>query len=376
MAGMNLAGAFGQMALREGIRQRLLEQQAAKQQQFVNDLALRRQTSDEEDSRMRRDEHSALMHERESNRTARIQGERDTAAGKAFPMLGIGDTVEAPVFNQTYKGTPYEAGFTPERTLPAVQTAGGLSLDRGEAGVQTTQQAPRTMTGRLVSMGTDNQRESAAEDAQTQQILNDPNTPPVLKGYLRMRGAVGASVPAQLFEDPNKDFNKFKQEHDYRVAHPTREPNRSLSEIEEESAARARGSARVDAADNPQNPHGVQTYLLDLRNRYGNDLQTAEQELARAWPSIRQAHPRAAATTVVGSLRSMFGNAPGASANQLPGGITLPTFGGSPPPTAGPANASPPAPAAGKRAPALGERRMINGQLGEWDGRGWKPAQP
>jgi hypothetical protein len=122
-------------------------------------------------------------------------------------------------------------------------------------------------------------------------------------------------------------------------------------------------------ADNPKNPRGVQTYLLDLRNRHGNDLQSAEQELAGAWSSIVEAHPHAEAGTVVGSLRSMFGNAPGASANQLPAGISLPAFGGAAA-TAGPASAS----ETSKRTPQVGERRMINGQLGEWDGRGWKPA--
>jgi hypothetical protein len=211
--GLGLVGAGGRTALREFLRRREAEDAAARQREFMNQIELRRQAVEEQDSQTRRDEHSAMMQEREANRTRLIQGERDTAAGRAFPMLGIGDAVEAPVYNQTYKGTPYEAGFTPERTLPSTQTAGGMAAPDVQssqappmlqgrmmpAPVQTTQESPRMPTGRMVAMGTDQQRTEAANKQRRQQLLQNPNITDRERLAIELENA-GMKVPAGVFE--------------------------------------------------------------------------------------------------------------------------------------------------------------------------------
>jgi hypothetical protein len=264
---------------------------------------------------------------------------------------------------------------------PDVQSSQAPPMLQGQlrmmpADVQTTQEAPRMPTGRMVAMGTDQQRTEAANKQRRQQLLQNPNITDRERLAIEMENA-GMKVPAGVFEprplkEPTPHYSFMPTYDDNGNPTGIATGNTLTGAISDAHLPGGRQVRPPKTADNPQNPRGVQNYLLQLRNTHGNDLQSAEQELAHAWPEIVQAHPHVEAATVVGALRSMFGNAPGASANQLPPGLTLPTFNGrGAAPTGGPAPASP---RGGKPGPALRERRMINGHLGEWDGRGWKPV--
>lgn len=205
MAGMGLGWSNANSEMAGQLRQRIADQIAAKQRE--RDAAQQKFTNDRltaNDARQA-EEHAAKMQDYRDSLALRQQNERDTAAGKALPNLGVGTAVEPSAFRQTYKGTSSESNFTPERTLPSTQTAGGVSLDASQPSVQKTTEAPRMITGRMLSMGTDQQR-SAEDDKQKMSALtNDPNTPPALKQFMQLRGIMpkGENIPYQLITEPN-----------------------------------------------------------------------------------------------------------------------------------------------------------------------------
>jgi len=194
MSDMGIGGAFGAEGASDALRQ-LIQDRLAKQQ--AEQLTALRQSQEQRLA----EEHSANMQDRRDATAQRVQGERDTSALKALPNLGIGTAVEAPDFAKSFAGTSAAPNFTPERTLPSTQMAGGMPLDLSQPSVQTTTEAPRTITGRMISMGTDAQRGDEEKKMLRGRLMNNPDLTDRERLMIGMENA-GLKVPTNMEAKP------------------------------------------------------------------------------------------------------------------------------------------------------------------------------
>lgn len=389
MAGIGSEAVGGLAALQASLRQRLADQIAqqererlAQQQTFQNDLATRRMAMDE-------DTHRATQ-------ARLLQQERDTAAAKV--PLSIGDTIEQPTYDRTFKDTATASLFTPQMTLPATQYGGGSTapmlrgrLRRSENGGGSQDEggadmaasgtgylrtaAPRVATGRLTYSGTPAQRSDADQKAVAARLIASFPEGSRERRALEYEQATGKSAPAGMFEprpvkEPTPHYQFLPTYDESGNPSGVVAGNTLTGDI---STRTVPGGAQLrppKVVDNPKIPRGVQDYLLQLRHTYGGDLQAAENELAGTWETIRAAHPHAEAATVVGALRSMFGAAAGSSplvglglspsAIGIGGSVAAPGGGrGGPPPqrTGGP-------PAGGGQTMTRAELQAVADRLG------------
>ena len=149
----------------------------------------------------------------------RAQQAKEKAAAANLGNIGIGNAIDQPTFARDYEGTPSDASFSPERTLAATQFGGGMALPTGgagspdvaagEAGTQapnvqasTVQQAPMQITGRMISMGTEPQRQAEQKKQYLRGIMMDPNLSERERLALRYKDATGDNPPAGVFEKP------------------------------------------------------------------------------------------------------------------------------------------------------------------------------
>lgn len=192
MGDLGLANAYGAEGAADALRQMIKDRLEQQQRQFENDRLTRNDQQSAE-------EHAMKMQDYRDALAQRAQGERDTAAGKALPNLGIGTAVDPSTFAQTFAGTSSAPNFTPERTLPSTQMAGGMPLDPTQPSVQKTTEAPRQMTGRMLSMGTDQQRTGEEQKVLRGRLLANPNLTDLQRTAIEAENA-GLKVPANVFE--------------------------------------------------------------------------------------------------------------------------------------------------------------------------------
>jgi len=202
---MGMMGAGGQIAVREGLRARLIDQMLAQKQQQDMQLQQRRMALDEQDAAQRGQDRTMAMEDRRQAIDDRAFATHDTAAGKAFPLVGMGGAVDAPAFQQTYQGTSSESNFTPERTLPATQMQGGSPLPGAadQTSVQTTTEAPRQITGRMISQGTPAQQQEGQQKVLRGRLMQNPNLTDLQKMAFEAENA-GLKVPAGGWEAKTK----------------------------------------------------------------------------------------------------------------------------------------------------------------------------
>ncbi len=90
MPGLGLVGAFGQQGLRDSIKQRLMEEQAAKQQAFLNMLAERRVATDEQQVKQQGDWQRAQFEEK-------VAAANEAEVGKGVSGLSIDQSIPDPL---------------------------------------------------------------------------------------------------------------------------------------------------------------------------------------------------------------------------------------------------------------------------------------
>lgn len=119
------------------------------------------------------------------------------------------------------------------------------------------------------------------------------------------------------------------------------------------STARARAASK----DDPKFPRGVESYILQLRTR-GETQADALNEVfePRTWQKLLRDHPGLSATSVREAIVRLIPEE-GATVDEA-----------APMPQSASAVSQP-------RPAQRGERRMINGVLAEWDGRGWRRVE-
>lgn len=218
MAGLGLQGAYGASAVQEGLRNRIIDQ--LKQQQAQQQMAMQAQEMQlrqQQEGRIAQ-EHTWTMQDRRAGAAERAGAAHDAEANTAMGNVGIGNAVEPQDFAKTYAGTPSAANFTPERSLPSQQMGGAMPLPAGgtgspdvaagqsgtqapnEAGAATVQDAPRMATGRLLSMGTEPQRQTAQKQFYLRGLMTNPNVSPREKMALEYEQSTGKNPPAGVFE--------------------------------------------------------------------------------------------------------------------------------------------------------------------------------
>ncbi len=217
--GLGLQGAYGVQGMQGALRQRILDQLDAEKK--AQELQIQQQ-----DLLLRTREAAGREADRRAALAERAQVAHEATAAKAFPQLPLGGAIDAATYGNTYKDTAFESNFDPERTLPATRLTGGVPLPTGAlsgTGMGETpppasaspqmppmappgvENVPRRATGRMISQGTEAMQSKAADDAQVQQLLANPDTPPAVKQYLRVRTSLkgDAAVPYQLITEPN-----------------------------------------------------------------------------------------------------------------------------------------------------------------------------
>ncbi len=207
---MGLQNAYGLAGAQSALRQRVLDQIAqAKQEQ---DRLIQQQ-----ELALRVRHETGLEEDRKAALAERIQLGHETTAARAFPQLPLGGAIDASTYADTYKGTAYEGNFDPERTLPATRLTGGLPLPTGApsgTGMGDTpppesaspqmpplrvQQAPRALTGRMVSQGTPKMQEDAVQKAAVQRLLVRLPKDSQSAAAVEYEAATGKNAPASLF---------------------------------------------------------------------------------------------------------------------------------------------------------------------------------
>ncbi len=211
--GLGLQGPWGLASLQASIRQRQLDRMAQQQQEFQNQITLRGANRADQQQQILMQEHAAALAER---RAAMEQAGR----AETSKLYQRGDIVPSGT------GLP----TTPEMTLPSMQmgrgmpTPGGLSSsletstpDTPPAGpmVGTLKAAPDVMstttsspapTGRLINLGTAEERQRAEDEAKLQKLMTDPGfkTMTPLQQFMAIRPALekGINIPYQLLTEP------------------------------------------------------------------------------------------------------------------------------------------------------------------------------
>ena len=117
--------------------------------------------------------------------------------------------------------------------------------------------------------------------------------------------------------------------------------------------------------DNPRLPQGTKAWIDSIAQR-GVPVEQARRELSRGWGQQRSAHPNAELAEAAKYLDSLYQDG-------------LPMFTGEQGalPAPAPVDAAPalPTPAPATSAPQIGERRLIDGVQGVWNGRAWVAAE-
>lgn len=195
--GIGLEAAGGLSAVQALLRQRFEDQIAAQERNQRAMESDREFGLKSQEANLRGQAFKQQSADRADALAQRVQGERDTAALKAAPSVGMGNSIDQPQYAKTFAGTAAESQFQPQMTLPATQMSG-----TGDPGSMQAQPAPQTPTGRQTFLGTPQQRQEAQDSSALDALANDPSTPGPVRGFLRVRKVIpkGESVPAQLFE--------------------------------------------------------------------------------------------------------------------------------------------------------------------------------
>lgn len=290
MAGIDLGGGYGAggavQGLQDLIKQRFLVRQQSEQERAARASEdLRQQQINNEADIKRQMELDRQQHDRELGQTR-----EENAVTRQVALMPRGTLVTQPQYNRLnqYGYGPLFSETTPSPAPPDALASASASTDATPA--STTWGRGALITGApspTYRFGGTNQQDQF--DTKTGEV------------YDRLASTEAIAAARQQAADARQQaLDAYREQ-----ALGLRE--RDVARREQEYGD------RVNPPDNPKNPRGVQTYLLDLRRRYGGNLQAAEDELSSAWPSIQQAHPHAEAGSVLGSLRSMFGAAPGVS---------------------------------------------------------------
>lgn len=373
--GIGLGSAYGvaggYAALDDILAQRIAAQKyadAQKQQAFENRFKL-------DDAAQRRKYQDAQLASFAEQRAATGDLQRQTAADKLSDDLMPGDVLDSK--QREMLGAAGRGSLMAQQsaTLPSRQYAGFL-----RSGPQSS--APAGGVLRSVSLpGNPDQtiyRGTRAQRA-TQSMVDSFPENSRERGVLQYEAATGRNAPSIFMPAPPKEPTPHYQLQP--LYDENGRPNGAISFDQltgKSSPVDVGGNLRAPGrgqADDPELPRGVSNYLVQLRTKY-QDYQQAMGELGRAIPQIQQAHPSFNGVKAANALRQLFGQPTGAnSLAGLLGGSLLDGEGGSGDQFDAGAPPAAPAGRGGGAGPHVGERRSINGQLGEWDGRGWKPVR-
>lgn len=206
--GIGLEAAGGLSAVQALLRQRFDDQIAAQERNQRAMESDREFGLKSQEANLRGQAFKQQSADRADALAQRVQGERDTAALKAAPSVGMGNSIDQPQYAKTFAGTAAESQFQPQMTLPATQMSG-----TGDPGSMQAQPAPQTPTGRQTFLGTPQQRQEAQDSSALDALASDPSTPAPVRGFLRVRKVIpkGESVPAQLFEPKPEHVGEVKE---------------------------------------------------------------------------------------------------------------------------------------------------------------------
>src|SRR5437667_12685973 len=103
---MGLANAYGAGGAADALRQLIVDRLNRQEQDRRAALEERHMTLLEQQAKQQAEDRAAALAEK-------IQTERDTAAAKSAPLIGMGGNISLPQFTQTYRGTSSEQLFEP-----------------------------------------------------------------------------------------------------------------------------------------------------------------------------------------------------------------------------------------------------------------------
>ncbi len=163
---LGLQNAYMAEGVQSALRQRIADQIAEEERQRRALIEGRTANRADRELDIREKERADTLAAQKALQTSLIEQRRNQAADVSAENIGMGQSIPAEDFQQSFAGTPTASMFTPQETLPAKQMAGMLRLATPEAPAASeaiTRAAPRALTGRMVSSGTGAQHKQVAE---------------------------------------------------------------------------------------------------------------------------------------------------------------------------------------------------------------------
>lgn len=187
MASVGFQGAYGQQAMADQVRQRIMDELS--QAKDAHTMGIQ-----DAELKLRQDEAANNTADRAQLRQQQGQGFNEKLAEGIGTNLGPGQTVISPELAQRFTNTTLAPLVKPDQTLPSTSMAGAAGLAGAPApdvASSVTQNAPK-LTGQLRFMGTPAQN-------MTQQIMSSPAVSPTQKLAFGAENA-GLKVPPNVFE--------------------------------------------------------------------------------------------------------------------------------------------------------------------------------
>src|SRR5438093_12506096 len=107
---MGLANAYGAGGAADTLRQLIIDKFTRQMQEQQAALQERHMALLEQQAKQQAEDRAAALAEK-------VQAERDAAAGKSAPLVGIGGDISVPPFAKTYVGRSNEQLYEPQMTL-------------------------------------------------------------------------------------------------------------------------------------------------------------------------------------------------------------------------------------------------------------------
>jgi hypothetical protein len=256
------------------------QQDAMAAQEFeLRKRALEAQLAGQEDARLARQEERTRQAERDRTETARVLSGLLTP-GEITPQQAarLQDTVFGDALLESRQVLPSRTGLgVSERIDP-----GGQSFS--------------------VFTGTPEQRQSAAQRTAREQVLKDPNLPPIVGRLVRLRD-VGIALPnpeSLITPEERAAAEARKRETDF--ADYTRRADYQNELVKGRQRPRVTGTL---VREDPKLPAGVQKYFADLKRR-GYTRAQAEAEVYGIWDQLSETHPRLDVNSVSLALQRLF----------------------------------------------------------------------
>lgn len=228
MADMGLGMMGAAAGAGDGIAQ-LFDQRLKAAQLSQQDALTRLKVQEVADAR------AETIKQREDVATERAQHQKeveqdraDQRARQGYPLIPLNQPVsQQTVSSMTAAGIPQEA-FSPTPDPSLQPPAAIASPDAGpdpSAGTIANSPSPAQRTYQRAPSAAEQQ--TARQQASMQGLLAILPQGPAgdrQRAIVQYEEATGKNAPASMTTDPNEQFDKFKRQHDYEVAHPTSQP--------------------------------------------------------------------------------------------------------------------------------------------------------